>query len=137
LAREKDYYRILQLDPSAEPEVIEAAYKRLASMYHPDLNQSADAGERMRDINEAHSVLSDEARRRDYDYRTRGTRSRSEGSSGASLPATPLWLRRLWFILGIVGLLALIRLNFRVAIVVAAGWLLSAMFRKFYRKRKR
>ena len=137
MTRDKDYYRILQLDPSAEPEVIEAAYRRLASMYHPDVNQSAGAGERMRDINEAHSVLSDEASRRDYDYRTRGTRFRSEGSPGASLPSTPLWLRRLWFILGIVGLLALLRLNFRVALIVAAGWLLSAMLRKFYRSRNR
>src|SRR2546423_12394644 len=31
-----DLYRVLQVDSSADPEVIEAAYKRLALKYHPD-----------------------------------------------------------------------------------------------------
>ena len=33
-----DFYRVLQVDPSADPDVIEAAYKRLARKYHPDHN---------------------------------------------------------------------------------------------------
>jgi DnaJ-class molecular chaperone len=36
--KNKDYYKILQVDPSAEQEVIEAAYRRLARMYHPDIS---------------------------------------------------------------------------------------------------
>jgi len=39
LSSEADLYRVLQVDPSADPEVIEAAYKRLALKYHPDHNR--------------------------------------------------------------------------------------------------
>jgi curved DNA-binding protein CbpA len=65
-----DYYKILQVDPSAEPEVIIAAYRRLAIKYHPDTNESPDAKARMQLINEAYAVLSDPAGRASYD-RTR------------------------------------------------------------------
>jgi hypothetical protein len=32
-----DFYRILQVDPRAEPEVIKAAHRSLARKYHPDV----------------------------------------------------------------------------------------------------
>ena len=54
---DKDYYKILQVDPSAEPEVIDAAYKRLALKYHPDTNQSPDSRLRMQDLNRAYEIL--------------------------------------------------------------------------------
>jgi hypothetical protein len=54
----KDYYKILQVHVSAEPEVIKAAYDKLARKYHPDVNQNPTASERMKDINEAFEVLS-------------------------------------------------------------------------------
>lgn len=63
----KNYYKILQVDPSAEAEVIAAAYKRLSIKYHPDTNRSPDAHRRMQEINEAYDVLKDPARRRQYD----------------------------------------------------------------------
>ncbi len=66
---DKDYYAILQVDPRAEPEVVEAAYRRLSRKYHPDISGEADAGHRMRELNEAYEVLSDPARRRAYDRR--------------------------------------------------------------------
>ena len=68
---DKDYYRVLQVDPAAEPEVIQAAYRGLAAKYHPDRYKGSDATARMQRINEAYDVLSDPARRRDYD-RSRG-----------------------------------------------------------------
>jgi preprotein translocase subunit Sec63 len=76
----KDYYAILQVHPRAEPEVIEAAYRRLSRKYHPDVSGQADAGRRMRELNEAFEVLSDPARRRAYDHQ------RSFGSRPASAP---------------------------------------------------
>lgn len=63
----KDYYAILQVHPKAESIVITAAYRRLAAAYHPDVNKSPDANEKMTAINEAYEVLVDEARRREYD----------------------------------------------------------------------
>jgi len=62
-----NYYKILQVTEDAEPEVIEAAYKRLSLKYHPDRNYSPNADTRMKDINEAYSVLGDPIKRREYD----------------------------------------------------------------------
>lgn len=62
-----DFYKILQVDPSAEPEVIAAAYKRLAQKYHPDINRSPVAMLRMQDINTAYEVLSNADTRAQYD----------------------------------------------------------------------
>lgn len=63
----RDLYKILQVDPAAEPEVVEAAYRRLALKYHPDVSQAPDAAERMRDLNMAYAVIGDGAKRADYD----------------------------------------------------------------------
>lgn len=60
-------YQLLQLDPSAEPEVIDAAYKRLALKYHPDRDKTPEAVSRMQAINEARRILSDPDLRARYD----------------------------------------------------------------------
>jgi molecular chaperone DnaJ len=52
----RNYYEILQVTPDADPEVIEAAYKRLAFKYHPDRNRDSGANVRMRDLNEAYET---------------------------------------------------------------------------------
>lgn len=52
---------------SAEPEVIEAAYRKLAQKYHPDVDKCPQATERMKMINVAHDVLSDPVLRKEYD----------------------------------------------------------------------
>lgn len=52
-----DAYHALQLHPTAEPEVIRAAYRALASKYHPDRDASSYAARRMREINEAYALL--------------------------------------------------------------------------------
>lgn len=53
----------LQVDPAAEPKVIDAAYRRLAKMYHLDASRSADASARMKQINAAYDILGDPGRR--------------------------------------------------------------------------
>jgi curved DNA-binding protein CbpA len=67
-----DYYAILQVHPSAEPEIIEAAYRRLMLKYHPDKlpedqRQDLDVLARVRAINLAYDVLSDPQQRAAYD----------------------------------------------------------------------
>ena len=62
----KDYYQILQVHPSAEPEVVKAAFDRLAKKYHPDVNHSGNATQRMKDLNEAYEILSDAEKRNTY-----------------------------------------------------------------------
>ena len=63
----RDPYQILQVAHHAEPEVIEAAYRRLALKYHPDQNTSASATAHMQDINWAYQTLKDPAERASYD----------------------------------------------------------------------
>ena len=73
MSSEADLYRVLQVDPSADPEIIEAAYKRLALKYHPDHNRGdSGAEEHMKRINEAFRVLGKADLRAGYDARTGG-----------------------------------------------------------------
>ena len=78
---EPDHYRVLQIDPRAEPEIVQAAYRRLAAKYHPDVNPDAPemALRRMQQINAAYHVLSDPQRRADYDLGRRKTGRRTGG----------------------------------------------------------
>src|SRR5262252_10324597 len=63
-----DYYRLLGVDVDAPPEEIQAAYRRLAKAYHPDLNAGSTlAAERMARLNVAKSVLLDRESRAIYD----------------------------------------------------------------------
>ncbi len=68
---DRDLYQILQVDPAAEPEVVQAAFKRLALKYHPDKNLSPDANRRMQELNEAYAIISDPAQRAAYDQQRR------------------------------------------------------------------
>lgn len=60
-------YKILAVDPSADIEVIAAAYRALSKKYHPDVNPSPVAQAMMSDINRAYDILKDPARRRQLD----------------------------------------------------------------------
>lgn len=62
-----DFYRLLQVHERADPEIIEAAYRRLALRHHPDVSGDPSAGEAMKAINRARSVLVDPVKRRRYD----------------------------------------------------------------------
>src|SRR4051794_22869065 len=85
----RDYYQVLQVDPSAEPDVIHAAYRRLAAKYHPDVNASPEAAVRMTEINAAYGVLKDPDQRAEYD-RARGIAyaRATRGRSAAVAPTT-------------------------------------------------
>ncbi|HKZ01869.1 MAG TPA: DnaJ domain-containing protein [Pyrinomonadaceae bacterium] len=61
-----DYYEVLQVSTSAEPETINRVYRMLAQRFHPD-NQQTGNESRFRAILEAYSVLSDPEKRARYD----------------------------------------------------------------------
>lgn len=68
MVKPKDYYRILNVPETAPADEIKKAYRKLALKYHPDRTQgNKQAEERFKEISEAHYVLSDEKRRREYD----------------------------------------------------------------------
>lgn len=69
-----DLYAVLQVHESAEPEVIEAAYKRLVRKYHPDVSASPDATAVMQRLNYAYAVMSDPRKRSVYDQQRRSAR---------------------------------------------------------------
>lgn len=60
-------YQILQLDPSADPDIVDVAYRRLAMKYHPDRGGGPETEEKMRTLNSARDVLRDPDKRAAYD----------------------------------------------------------------------
>jgi curved DNA-binding protein CbpA len=78
-----DFYRVLQVDPSADPDVIQAAYRVLARKLHPDL--VGDEGG-MKALNAAWEVLHDSKRRERYD-RERGDAERAGATTAAAAAA--------------------------------------------------
>lgn len=128
-----DYYAILQVHPQAEQEVIDAAYRRLAAKYHPDVNKAPDAGEKMKQLNAAYEVLSDPVKRAAY----------AAARGGGATPQTPLGAptrprhnlqRSLVMRIGLALLVAAaFRLGPRIALLLAVflvgAWLLFALAR--------
>jgi curved DNA-binding protein CbpA len=73
-----DAYKVLQVDSEAEDEVIQAAYRRLARKYHPDLAVDAEAAARMSAINAAWELIGEPAARAAYD------RARKDAAGGGA-----------------------------------------------------
>ena len=90
---ERDVYRLLQVDPSASRDQINAACRRLARTFHPDRNHSARANEEMGVINVVRAMLIDERERAAYDRaRSRFLDGWTPGTARAAHVATsPLW----------------------------------------------
>lgn len=112
-SNEKDYYVILGVLPTASPADITAAYYVLACKYHPD-TAGADPARlsKLKRLNEAYEVLSDEQKRRDYDRRF-GSGRRSTPAASATAPdvahppkpTTPLYHPNASALMGATGAL--------------------------------
>ncbi|MGC2373364.1 MAG: DnaJ domain-containing protein, partial [Solirubrobacteraceae bacterium] len=72
MATRPDYYKTLGVDKKASAEEIKKAYRKLARKYHPDTNPDTNpddkrAEERFKEISQAHDVLGDPEKRKQYD----------------------------------------------------------------------
>jgi len=77
-----DPYAVLQVVPTAEQEVIHAAFRALALKYHPDHDATRRARDKMAELNKAYALLRDERARAAHD------RSRRTLIAGVSVATT-------------------------------------------------
>jgi DnaJ-class molecular chaperone len=65
---QEDYYRVLGVDQNTSETKLKEAYRQLAFKYHPDRNrEDTAASDQMKKINEAYAVLSNPAKKKEYD----------------------------------------------------------------------
>lgn len=83
----KGYYRALGVARTADIEAIKAAYRRKAMELHPDRNRGVNATAQFQKLNEAHNVLGDPRRRREYDEES--SRPMAAPEPARPRPATP------------------------------------------------
>lgn len=107
-AEKVDYYQVLQVDPIADSVTIYTAFRRLARLYHPDLNRSPDASRLMQQLNIAYGVLKDPIRRRQYDLETGHRRVRGKRYAQAMPSVISLtWVTIIACFLSLIALLTL------------------------------
>jgi curved DNA-binding protein CbpA len=68
---ERDAYRLLGVPPTASPDEIQAACRRLARTFHPDRNASMRATQEMQVVNDVRRALTDPEERARYDWERR------------------------------------------------------------------
>lgn len=95
-AGKKDFYEVLGVGEKATADEIKKAYRKLAKQHHPDANpDNPAAAERFKEIGEAYAVLSDPAKRKQYDQMRRlgafglGGRPRTGAPGGGGFQAEP------------------------------------------------
>jgi curved DNA-binding protein CbpA len=77
-----DHYSILGVSPSADPDVIKAAYRTLAKKMHPDGGGHVGTSTEFAKVAEAYSVLSDSEQKAKYDaLRAAAVKLRKESRS--------------------------------------------------------
>eukprot|EP01031_Cornospumella_fuschlensis_P040935 gene40935-49931_t len=63
---ERTHFEALEVDTNASKEDIKKSYLRLAKIWHPDVNGSAEAGKKFQRISQAYDILKDDSKRAQY-----------------------------------------------------------------------
>ena len=77
----KSFYDILGVSESASDDDIKSAFRKLARLYHPDVNSSKEAEDKMKLINQAYETLSDASKRAKYDRDRKDNTARTSHTS--------------------------------------------------------
>ena len=85
----KNYYQILMVDQSADPDIMAVVHRRLAQRYHPDMDPGEDAKQLMLEINQAYDVLRNPDRRARYDQELATRRDRRNSDRYVKRPNDP------------------------------------------------
>jgi len=64
---DKDYYKILEVDPKATQPEIKKQYRKMSLKFHPDHCSEPGANDKMVELNEAYGILGDSKSRQEYD----------------------------------------------------------------------
>lgn len=82
MATKRDYYEVLGVSKGASDAEIKSAYRKLARKHHPDVDKSAGAAEKFKELSEAYQVLSDPKKKQSYDQFGHAAFDRGAGMGG-------------------------------------------------------
>jgi curved DNA-binding protein CbpA len=89
MTSERDAYEVLEVHPHAHQQVIQAAYRVLAALYHPDRDQSGASTRRMAELNAAYARVRTAGLRQLYDRERRLARQAMPPIAQGYSPQTP------------------------------------------------
>jgi curved DNA-binding protein CbpA len=93
MTAERDAYEVLQVHPRAEQQVIQAAYRVLAAMYHPDRSTTSANARHMAELNAAYNKIRTVELRQAYDRQLRSGRGgvdfTTDGPAAVGKPYSP------------------------------------------------